>query len=78
MLHYCRAHATASGYFCPITALALLVFLPPCLLAQTTIATGSIVGTVTDPSAAVIVGAQVNVSNNATGQEIHHELGGHL
>jgi len=71
MLYYFRAHATASGYFYPITALALLVFLPPYLLTQTTIATGSIVGTVTDPSGAVIVGAQVSVSNNATGQEIH-------
>ena len=71
MLYYFRAHATASGYFYPITALALLIFLPPYVLAQTTVATGSIVGTVTDPSGAVIVGAQVSVSNNATGQEIH-------
>src|SRR5437667_12613584 len=71
MLYYFPAHATASGYFYPITALALLIFLPPYVLAQTTIATGSIVGTVTDPSGAVIVGAQVSVSNDSTGQEIH-------
>src|SRR5438477_7909009 len=71
MLHYCRAYATASRWLSPIIALALLPFLPPSLLAQTTIATGSIVGTVTDPSGAVIVGAQVSVSNDSTGQEIH-------
>ena len=40
------------------------------LLAQTTIGTGSIVGTVSDPSGAVISGATVNITNVATGRVI--------
>ena len=40
----------------------------PVLLAQTTISTGSIVGTVTDPSGAVVSGAKVTITNKATGQ----------
>jgi hypothetical protein len=38
------------------------------LFAQTTVGTGSIVGNVTDPSAAVISGASVTITNVATGQ----------
>jgi hypothetical protein len=38
------------------------------LFAQTTVGTGSIVGNVTDPSAAVISGAKVRITNVATGQ----------
>jgi hypothetical protein len=38
------------------------------LFAQTTVGTGSIVGNVTDPSAAVISGARVTIANVATGQ----------
>jgi hypothetical protein len=38
------------------------------LFAQTTVGTGSIVGDVTDPSAALISGASVTISNEATGQ----------
>jgi Carboxypeptidase regulatory-like domain len=40
------------------------------VLAQTTISTGSIVGTVTDPSAAVVSGAKVTITNKATGQVV--------
>src|ERR1700733_14064748 len=40
------------------------------LSAQTTVGTGSIVGNVTDPSAAVVRGAQVTIANLATGQVI--------
>ena len=40
------------------------------VLAQTTISTGSIVGTVTDPSGAVVSGAKVTITNKATGQVI--------
>jgi hypothetical protein len=40
------------------------------VLAQTTISTGSIVGTVTDPSGAVVSGAKVMITNKATGQVI--------
>ena len=38
--------------------------------AQTTVATGSIQGSVTDPSGAVVVGAKVTITNKATGQVI--------
>jgi len=38
--------------------------------AQTTISTGSIQGTVTDPSGAVLTGAKVSITNKATGQTI--------
>jgi Carboxypeptidase regulatory-like domain len=40
------------------------------LLAQTTISTGSIVGTVTDPAGAVVDGAKVVISNKGTSQAI--------
>ena len=48
--------------------LAQLVTYP--LLGQTTVATGSVVGVVNDPSGAVISGAKVTVTNIATGQVI--------
>ena len=50
--------------------LALLSFAAP-LLAQTTVGTGSLVGTVTDPSGAVVNGAKVTITNAATGQAIN-------
>jgi hypothetical protein len=40
------------------------------LLSQTTVATGSIVGTISDPLGAVIGGATVTIANIATGQVI--------
>ncbi|MGD0988475.1 MAG: carboxypeptidase-like regulatory domain-containing protein, partial [Candidatus Sulfotelmatobacter sp.] len=40
------------------------------LTAQTTISTGSIVGTVTDPTGAVVGGARVSIKDTATNQEI--------
>ncbi len=42
----------------------------PSLQAQTTISTGSIVGTVTDPSGAVVSGAKVTITNKGTGQVV--------
>jgi hypothetical protein len=51
------------------TVLSLSILACP-LLAQTTIDTGSIVGTVSDPTGAVIRGADVTITNVATGQVI--------
>ena len=55
-----------------ITVLAIVALLSVAspLLAQTTISTGSIVGTVMDPSGAVINGAKVTITNVATGQTL--------
>jgi Carboxypeptidase regulatory-like domain len=51
--------------------LSLFVFVASIgLFAQTTISTGSIQGTVTDPSGAVVGGARVTIINKATGQNI--------
>src|SRR3989475_2375139 len=50
-------------------ALAAAV-LSPGILAQTTISTGSIQGTVTDPSGAVVSGAKITITNKAKGQVI--------
>src|SRR5580704_1969322 len=55
--------------FILVTWLALLSITHP-LFAQTTVGTGSIVGTVSDPSGAVVSGAAVTISNLATGQII--------
>src|SRR5579859_1019158 len=52
-----------------VTWLALLSITHP-LFAQTTIGTGSIVGTVSDPSGAVISGVDVTITNLSTGQII--------
>jgi len=50
---------------------ALALFLTSSLLpAQTTVSTGSIVGTVTDPQGAVVGGAKVTVTEKATGHVI--------
>jgi hypothetical protein len=49
----------------PITLLAISP-----LFAQTTISTGSIVGTVTDPSGALVSGAKVTITNKGTGQVV--------
>ena len=52
------------------TAVLLLPSLTVSLVAQTIIGTGSIVGTVSDPTDAVINGASVTITNGATGQLI--------
>ena len=49
------------------TVFAALLLLPGISLAQSVV-TGGIAGVVTDPTGAVIVGATVNLKNNATGE----------
>ncbi len=48
--------------------LAIMMLLSGSLIAQTTVSTGSIVGTLTDPQGAVISGARVTITNLGTGQ----------
>jgi hypothetical protein len=48
----------------------LLLLSSVALCAQTTISTGSIVGTATDPQGAVVAGAKVTITDKATGQVI--------
>jgi hypothetical protein len=50
-----------------VSFIALLLLLPTLISAQS-IVTGAISGTITDPSGAVIVGATLNLKNNATGE----------
>lgn len=52
------------------SVLAAMLLLSATLIAQTTVSTGSIVGAVTDPQGAVIVGARVTVTNLGTGQVV--------
>jgi Carboxypeptidase regulatory-like domain len=54
-----------------LSCAALSLSFPHLLAAQATIGTGSIVGTVSDPTSAVINGAEVTITNLATGQLTH-------
>jgi hypothetical protein len=49
---------------------AFSVLLPLATFAQTTVGTGSIVGTVTDPQGAVVDNARITITNAATGQTV--------
>jgi hypothetical protein len=62
-----RQRSSRSLIFISASLLALCVH----SLSQTTISTGSIQGTVTDQSGAVVVGAKVTVTNKFTGREVN-------
>jgi hypothetical protein len=64
----CRKISPAFPFVLSAT-LGLLSLTRP-VLAQTTVGTGSIVGTVSDPSGAVVSGAQITITNVATQQTI--------
>jgi hypothetical protein len=51
-----------------LCAAAVLSLLSPTVFAQTTISTGSIQGTITDPSGAVVGGAKISIRNRGTGR----------
>jgi hypothetical protein len=53
-----------------ILAAMLLLLASPLLLAQSTVATGSIIGVVNDPSKAAVAGAKVTFTSKATGAVI--------
>lgn len=50
---------------------SLLLLLPASTLAQTTVGTGSIIGTIVDPTGAVVEGARITITNVDTGQAIN-------
>ncbi len=54
-----------------VSAVLLALFACPISFAQTTISTGSIQGTVTDQSGAVVAGAKVSVTNKSTNRVIN-------
>jgi hypothetical protein len=56
-----------STRFCLLTLVAVFLMSSSPLLAQTTLSTGSIAGTVTDPSGAVVSGAKIVITNAGTG-----------
>src|SRR5580700_4996350 len=53
-----------------LLGLFAVLLLASAVIAQTTISTGSIVGTVTDPSGAIVSGAKVSITNKGTNQVI--------
>ncbi|MGA9391338.1 MAG: carboxypeptidase-like regulatory domain-containing protein [Candidatus Sulfotelmatobacter sp.] len=57
--------------FSALVALVVLLLFPAALVrAQTTISTGSIQGTIVDPTGAVVAGAKVTITDTTTGQAI--------
>jgi Carboxypeptidase regulatory-like domain len=68
MLHR-NLRDTSAPRFSPIAVLIGLLC-STLLLAQTTVGTGSIVGTVTHQSGAVVSGAKITITNAGTGQKI--------
>src|SRR5207248_7127706 len=59
-----------AGFVCFISLTSIAVLFSPNALAQTTISTGSIQGTISDQSGAVVTGARVTITSKATGQAL--------
>ncbi len=60
--------ASTVGFLTLVTFLVLGVEVP--MFSQTTVSQGSIQGTITDPSGAVLRGAKITITNKATGQVV--------
>jgi Carboxypeptidase regulatory-like domain len=67
MMSHRNLRSTSAWRF-SLLALVIGLFCSTSLLAQTTVGTGSIVGTVTDQSGAVVSGAKVAITSTSTGQ----------
>ena len=61
-------YSFAKRHILVVMSLCLLLPLTTVTFAQTTISTGSIQGTITDPSGAVLSGAKVVIRSKDTGQ----------
>jgi hypothetical protein len=70
MLYLLSARRVAPRFILALSAIAILLASSTRIHAQTTISTGSIQGTVTDPSGAVVSGAKVSIRNKGTNQTI--------
>ncbi len=62
--------ASSSAVFFLVASATLFSLLSQPAFAQTTISTGSVQGTITDQSGAVVGGARVTITNKGTGQAI--------
>ena len=62
-----------STRFSLLALVGVLLLVSSVVVAQTTISQGSIQGTVTDPSGAVVSGAKIKITNKATGQVFSSE-----
>ena len=56
---------------CLVAALVTFLLLPTLLVGQVTISSGSVQGTVTDPTGSVVVGARITITGKETGQTLH-------
>src|ERR1700740_3310675 len=54
-----------------VIIVTLILWIAAPILAQSTVATGNIQGTLTDPSGAVVAGAKITITNTDTGQALH-------
>jgi hypothetical protein len=69
MTSYSRNH---SARLIPIVIIAtFILWISAPLFAQSTVATGNIQGTLTDPSGAVVASAKITITNKDTGQTLH-------